>query len=150
MREERGSMNRTRMLAVLLLVSVFAAGLVAGAAINHLTGATAEVRRGDGPRGGRMGPGGPGGQPPSPAAMLARRLELTGDQREQVEAIFERRRQSTEVILSEFQPRIEAQRDSTDMEIRAVLTPEQTVEFDRIVAERPPAPGPMGGPPPPR
>jgi Spy/CpxP family protein refolding chaperone len=131
--------GRARLLAVLLLLGVFTAGALSGAAADRLL----EAREVDP----TVAPGGPGRQSPgprigdrmqfrrSPVMMLEQRLNLTEQQVEQVESIFEARRVRTEAILREFQPRLQAQRDSTDLEIRAVLTSEQAEAFDDIIRE---------------
>ncbi|MEX2571072.1 MAG: hypothetical protein WD737_07180 [Gemmatimonadota bacterium] len=139
MTDEPTPVRRTRLVAVLLLVGVFAAGGLAGMAIDELRAGpqAAEERQGR-----MVFRGGPGGGPESrrdglsPAALLAEQLDLTPAQRDEIETIFDRRRDQLSAVLAELEPRLQAQRDSANMEIRAVLTEEQRVEFDQRAAER--------------
>ncbi|MQA91638.1 MAG: hypothetical protein GEU90_15675 [Gemmatimonas sp.] len=132
--------GRPRLLAGLLLVGVFSAGALSGAAANHLVNAGESEPFGQ--RVVRFGPrsGGPSdGREQlrrSPAAMLERRLELTPEQAAEVEQVFEERRRRTEAILREVGPRLQTQRDSTDLEIRAVLIGNQIEAFDSMIEQR--------------
>jgi hypothetical protein len=68
------------------------------------------------------------------------RLSLTEEQRASVDQIMQRRNGQTEALLQDVYPRLRAQVDSANLEIRALLTPEQQTEFDRLREEmRPPA-----------
>ena len=102
------SATRTTILAALVLLLTFGAGLVGGAAAHHVLA----MRR--------------PGPPPElvPRAMirqLDRRLDLTDAQRTQIEAIVMRRHQ-----------RMRAEIETTNDEIAKVLTPEQRVKFAQI------------------
>jgi Spy/CpxP family protein refolding chaperone len=63
-------------------------------------------------------------------------LGLTPAQREQVQVILERRRTQMDAFWQEARPRLRAVVDSTETEIRALLSPEQQAAFDRMRAER--------------
>jgi Spy/CpxP family protein refolding chaperone len=79
------------------------------------------------------------------------RLSLTEEQRASVDQVMQRRNAETEALLQGMYPRLRAQVDSANVEIRALLTPEQQAEFDRLREEMRPPPGGGGrGPRPPR
>ena len=125
-----------RLVTALLLLATFAAGTVTGGALVH-----AFVQRG--PPGLAMHPMGP---------MPWEGLDLTEAQRDKAHAILERYRPKIDGLLSETFPKVRAITDQVDQEIREILTPEQRVRFDRILAERsngpPPLPPGMRPPPP--
>ena len=81
-------------------------------------------------------------------------LGLTEEQRAQVDQIMSHRSAETEALLQNMYPRLRAQVDSANTEIRALLTPEQQQNFDRLREQRqmgpPPGGGGRGGPRPPR
>lgn len=84
-----------------------------------------------------------GRRPPDPrragehfARMLEHRLDLTDEQKREVEAIIQRHADANETIFRETQPRIRAQMEATDREIEALLTPEQKTKFAELVRER--------------
>lgn len=133
-----------RTAAAALLISMFLAGVVGGAAFMRVL----QGRPGPHPLGWRDG-GGPGGrmppvsfmpdstQPPrgfAPMALsqrLSQELDLTEDQREQLEEIIEEREAAASAIMDSLGPRLQAQLDSMNAAIRALLTPEQAEVFDR-------------------
>ena len=136
-----------RFVTALILLATFAAGTVTGGALVH-----AFVKR-EPPRL-AMHPMGP---------MPWEGLDLTDEQRDKAHAILERSRPKIEGLLGETYPKVKVITDQVDREIREILTPEQRVRFDRVLAERrngPPLPlgmrpappgegprGPFGGPP---
>ncbi len=72
------------------------------------------------------------------ARMLQRfsaTLHLTPEQRMQVAAIFEAKRQKIEALRAEMRPKFEEIRTSTSAEIRRLLTPEQQPRFDVMETE---------------
>ncbi len=125
-----------RLVTALLLLATFAAGTVTGGALVH-----AFVKRG--PPGLAMHPMGP---------MPWEGLDLTEAQRGKAHAVLERYRPKIEGLLGETFPKVREITDQVDREIREILTPEQRVRFDRILAERrngplPPRPGMLPPPP---
>jgi Spy/CpxP family protein refolding chaperone len=92
-------------------------------------------------RGMRQGPGGPGpgaGQMrPGLEERLARQLELTAAQKEQVKAILERRRTRVDEVRVETQKRMEKEQEELRSEIRGVLTEAQKKKFDEVMANAP-------------
>jgi Spy/CpxP family protein refolding chaperone len=72
---------------------------------------------------------------------LDRRLDLTREQRSQIQQIIERHVTRMESELAAMRPRVNAEISATNDEIRAVLTPEQRAKFDKFKLR----PSPYGG-----
>ena len=127
------SPRRVRLLTAGVLLATFALGVVTGGGFTKLFFAERfEHNAHDLPRG------------PWPL----RELDLSDDQRAQIEQIFERHRPKLDGVLRESFPLVRSIHEEIDREIRDVLTPKQRVEFDRLKERRPPFP-PPGLPPPP-
>jgi Spy/CpxP family protein refolding chaperone len=60
-------------------------------------------------------------------------LDLTPEQREAIDAALQRRREQTDAFWANARPILDAIVDSTRADIRAVLTPEQRAEYDRLL-----------------
>jgi Spy/CpxP family protein refolding chaperone len=149
--------TRVWITAVVMLGSVFLAGLLAGAAVTEMEGpelvrermgARGADRRGPDSRGdGRAGRnGGPPGMPgggrvPLLPPSFVERLELSDAQRASLDQLLQRRRSESDAILREMYPRLRAQVDSTHAEIRELLTPEQQAIFDERRESRLEVPG---------
>ena len=100
-------------------------------------------------------------QPPPFTREMEERLDLSDDQRQQIQAILRDSREESEAIRRELRPRLEKNLKATQDRIGAVLTPEQHKTFDELVrqdarrAQRffldgpPPPPGGRHGPGPP-
>lgn len=67
---------------------------------------------------------------------FSRRLDLTPEQKTQVSAILEAKRQKMDVLRAEVNPKFEEIRNSTKKEIRKILTAEQQKKFDALEARR--------------
>lgn len=63
---------------------------------------------------------------------FSRALDLTPNQRREVEAILERKRARLRALRGETRPKLAEIRRSTRAEIRGILTPEQAERFDRL------------------
>jgi Spy/CpxP family protein refolding chaperone len=63
-------------------------------------------------------------------------LQLTPQQREQVGAILEAKRQRIDALRAEIRPKFDELRMSTGAEIRALLSPEQQTRFDEMETKR--------------
>jgi Spy/CpxP family protein refolding chaperone len=105
-----------------MLIIAFAVGALAGATTLRVAGGAAVPERGGRPE--RRGPD------------LFERLNLTPEQKTQVDAIMERRRVEMDAFWKEHGPTLRAIYDSTRAEIRTVLTPEQRALDDQFMAER--------------
>ena len=117
--------RRTRLTGMALLIVTFAAGILAGTATSRVltarepdAQAAAECSRDE------RGP-----------HSIFDELDLTPAQRVRVDSIMARRRQRTDSLRTQDGRRIRAAVDSARAEIRTVLTPEQTVEYDRLREE---------------
>jgi Spy/CpxP family protein refolding chaperone len=121
MKQAVESLGRIRAQGIALLVVVFAAGALVGAAGDRLLGERPIPRR---PFAMRLGE--PGHLPPP-----FERLGLTDEQRQRITAILDAARPLTDSILEETLPRLRAVTDSIRAEIRGVLTEEQRERFDR-------------------
>jgi Spy/CpxP family protein refolding chaperone len=133
------SPRRVWLLATVALLLTFVAGSLAGAAWERWH--HAEQRRHEGGR--HLG------------ERMKERYGLSNEQVRRVEAIVQKRRPRLDSLMATVQPQVRALFDSTNTEIRVVLTPEQRVKFDRDQARRrremgrghgPPPPGPPGAP----
>ena len=66
---------------------------------------------------------------------FGRELKLTPEQKTQVGAILEAKRQKIEALRAEMRPRFQEIRRTTQLDIRRQLTPEQQPKFERMEAE---------------
>lgn len=66
---------------------------------------------------------------------MARVLELSDEQRIQIEEAFERRRVASQEAMNEVLPRLRSQVDSINAEIERILTPEQRDAYRRYLRE---------------
>lgn len=114
-------MRRPRVVAGLLLALTFATGSLAGMAVEEALGLDwfdfldEDTRRDD---------------------RLLRGIRLSGEQREEVGRILDRQEDRLEEYWAARLPEIQAIADASYDEVRAVLTPEQRVVFDRRVDEQ--------------
>ncbi len=128
-----------------LLISVFLAGVLGGAAGTKLLDRDPWEERLEqaplpgypGPRSPRMGRhgGGPrelGITPMWFSKRLADQLELSEEQEEEIHSVLETRRQRAEEAMAKTAPILRAQFDSVQMEIREILSPEQRALFDEF------------------
>jgi Spy/CpxP family protein refolding chaperone len=142
-----------RSVALLSVVAVLIVGVAIGIVGTHLFYAQ-KFRRPDGP---------PGLMGRSFVDRLEGHLDLTADQRRQIDEILERSHEEAEMLRHEMQPRLRQLFESTGAEIEAILTPEQQEKFrqlresqrgrmDRFLKPRggrhPPGRPPRRGPPP--
>lgn len=126
--ESVGRARRMQWMAVLVLLVVFVAGGLVGAAVER--GRDHGRGRGDGPpRDGRRG-----GPPPmfAEGSPIAQRLNLTDAQRDSIERITERDRVRADSVFRETRRGMRARFDSTMTAVDAVLTPQQRVEWQKI------------------
>src|SRR5687767_15892983 len=105
--------NRTRIWFALFVLGVFCVGLASGAMIGRRLAPQPEwdgpPLSGPGGRRGGPGPGGPGGSPPSGRLIdrLDRELQLTDEQKTDIEQIFEARREPLERTQQEMRERMD-------------------------------------------
>jgi Spy/CpxP family protein refolding chaperone len=114
--------SRMRMAGMALLAVTFAVGMLAGTAFGRVLSArepaaaasTAGCEQKRGPH------------------YIFDELDLSPEQRTRIDGIMARRRERTDSLWKTDGTRIRAAVDSTRAEIRAVLTPQQAVEYDRL------------------
>lgn len=127
--------SRTRIWFSVFVVAIFVAGLASGVLLGRRMG---PPLRAGGPGSGMIGGGGRSGPPPGRLVeRLNRDLQLTPEQRDRVEAIFEARRPRLEAVQREVMMRAADEQRELRAEIRSVLTPEQQVRFDRWLGDAP-------------
>ena len=131
------SLGRAKLQGILLLGVIFAIGIFTGVALERVR----QSRPAPVPNAAR------GVAPPG----WREQFHLTDEQERQIHEILERNRPRTEALIEQFLPRLRAATDSVRGEIRAILTPDQQREFDRVQPPLEPHPGdrrPPFGPPP--
>lgn len=111
--------KQARWTGMIVLIITFVAGGLVGAATLHVVEAdeVTSPRRERGPD-------------------LFERLHLTPEQQAQVDSIMERRRQEVDAFWKRHGPTMRAIYDSTRVEIRGLLTPEQIRIEEQFRAER--------------
>lgn len=124
------SLGRIRTQGIALLLATFVAGALAGMALERLRTRPEFPPPGQERGLGMMRPFAPGGLPP-----MFEELNLTDEQRASISEIIERSRPRTDELLQSMLPRLRAVTDSVREEIRAVLTPEQAVKLDSLMAD---------------
>lgn len=120
-----------RLMSGIVLVLVFAAGVLFGAGLMRWTGS----------------PPPPQGAP-GPIDMMTHELGLDADQIARLRAIADVHRGELEGIMREAQPKIRSVLFAIEDELRPHLRPEQIQRLEQWRAHRPPPPMPGMGPPP--
>lgn len=117
-------MIKSRSAAIRMLAVAFALGGLAGGAATML----AERGRSHGPprSGGAQGY----------VNMLKDEIGLTADEEQQVSEVLRRHEPAMDSIWRAVRVQFDAERQSVRREIRALLTSEQAVKFDALVARR--------------
>jgi Spy/CpxP family protein refolding chaperone len=112
----RRTTTRTAILAFVVILATFAAGVLAGVAIDR------RMHR----------------NPPPPFMVeamlhrLDRRLDLTDQQRDTIEQIIQRRHARMSRLFAHVRPQMDAEIAATNAEIERVLTPEQREKFQKM------------------
>lgn len=115
-----------RWMAILAVLAVFLVGALAGVLGTHIFYSNV-LRK-------------PGGPPFMAARFFAerleRRLDLSAEQVDEIQAILERTRQESESMRLEMRPRVEGLLERTQVEIADTLSPEQRVIFEEMRRDR--------------
>jgi Spy/CpxP family protein refolding chaperone len=121
-------LSRSRLLAGIVIVLVFLAGVAVGFFLHH------ELPRHRRPGFAIGGP--PPGPPPELKGRMLQRLDraldLTPDQHARIDTVLTRRESDLRALMTEARPRFEAIAARTRSEIQAVLTPAQQQKFAEI------------------
>jgi Spy/CpxP family protein refolding chaperone len=114
--------SNTRAAAVAVVVVAFIAGILVGVAGDHLyllrTGRLS-------PRHGRFAAD-------RMADRLTHALDLSPQQKTQVQQIIERHRAKIDATMANVRPQVRQELDATNAEIETVLTPEQKTKFANL------------------
>jgi Spy/CpxP family protein refolding chaperone len=142
--------SRSRLTILVILMALFAAGVLGGVALDRFV-----LHHRHGPFAG-MGMGRPGAPESAEqrAAMqrhladrISRDLDLTADQRRQLEAILPRHIAAFDSLRLEMGTRLQVLLDSSSTEIETILTPEQRQKWEtnrhRFELRRRPPPSPL-------
>lgn len=134
-----------RLMSGFVLVGVFAAGALFGAALLRFLGPHPAVHEGPPPG----PPPGPNGPPGGPIEAMTHELDLDAQQRDQLRAIADSHRADLEAIVRDTQPKLRGVLESIEQEMTPHLRPDQVEKLEAWRKRRPPPPMPgMGGPPP--
>jgi Spy/CpxP family protein refolding chaperone len=112
--------NKTRTAAVVVVIVAFLAGILIGVAGDHLYlihNGRLSPRHAARFSADRM------------TERLAGELELTPQQKTQVQQIIERHRAKIDAIMSNVRPQVRGELDATNAEIDTILTPAQRTKF---------------------
>ena len=66
------------------------------------------------------------------AERLGRELQLTPQQKTQVQQVIERHRAKIDAMMSSVRPQVRQELDATNAEIEKVLTPDQRTKFAKL------------------
>lgn len=113
------SATKTTIVAILVVLLTFTAGVMVGVFASHMM-----ILRG--------GHGAPLFPTKAMVNRLDRRLDLTDAQRVQVEQIIRRSHARIDGMWDDVRPRMRAEIDRANAEISAILTPEQRAKFERL------------------
>ncbi len=140
-------MSRQALFTGLVILSIFLAGALSGAAVVRVLAAPEATVTDGGPeeggaevgdRGRRGGPDRRGDRRPSPyafAGFLEEELDLTPAQRVEVEAILERWEDEARQIFRESRERFQEHLEGTVEEVESALPPAEAAEFRRLMDE---------------
>jgi hypothetical protein len=111
--------NKTRTAAIVIVIVAFLAGLLVGVAGDHLY----LIHNGRlSPRHARFSAG-------RMTERLAGELELSPQQKTQVQQIIERHHAKIDAVMNNARPQVRGEIDATNAEIETILTPAQRTKF---------------------
>lgn len=122
--------NKQRLVGLVVLVVTFLAGGFAGAAVREVTADPAPARQA-----GEEGRDGDSRRD-NDRRFPFEHLGIEGEQRAEIEALFERNQEAQSAVWHEYKPRFEAIVDSTRAELNRLLTPEQREKFSEYRKRR--------------
>jgi hypothetical protein len=125
--------GKSKAWALALLVAVLLLGGVAGAAVDRILVGNRSVSSG---QRGRSGDRDDRGRRGSYLDWLSARLELSDEQRSEVQGILERHREQVSGLWSEMRPRYEELQQQARAEIRGVLTDQQAAAYDALLQKQ--------------
>lgn len=135
------SAEKNKLMTALVLMGVFLAGVVSGAAALHLVApdtasardaARRSLEADDRDADRRRGPDGGGF---AISRLLYEELELSAEQEARIDSILDRREERAHELFGQMRAVMRSQFDSTVSEVEEILTPDQTERFERLLAE---------------
>ena len=122
----------SQMKARLIVLAVFVIGFVGGALAMNLYKSTTNPQ---GPKG--PGRNGGGGKPPQHFILkkMTDRLHLTQEQQDGIKAILDETFEGYANIRKDIEPRMNSVRQQGRERMRALLTPEQLPEYEKMIEE---------------
>lgn len=120
--------GKSKTLALALLIGAFVAGGAVGAVVDRYFVVRSTPEASNQPRSHDRN------RPESYMNWLAAELELTEEQRQHVTAVLERNREEVKALWQETRPAFEELRARLRAEVREVLSEEQQVAYDSLLA----------------
>jgi len=118
---------------ILATMVIFGAGVVTGSLLVRHTAPPSHPPR---PANARLGPVSPSGMRVEVLRRVERELDLTPDQRAQVDAIISASQERTKKLMEPIAPQLHAELQQAKEAVRAVLTPEQRPRFDELLKQQ--------------
>lgn len=118
-------------------IVIFGAGVVTGALVVKYSAQTPVHQSRQGSSGGnRIQPISAGGIRIEFLRRVERDLNLTPDQREQIDKIISASQERSKKLMEPIQPKIREELQQTKEQFRAVLNPEQKIRFDELLKQQ--------------
>ena len=118
---------------ILATMVIFGAGVVTGGLLVRHTAAPSHPPR---PTSSRITPNSPSGLRMEMLRRVERELDLTPDQRAQVDRIITASQERTKKLMEPIVPQLHAELQEAKEAVRAVLTPEQRPRFDELLKQQ--------------
>jgi Spy/CpxP family protein refolding chaperone len=121
---------------ILATMVIFGAGVLTGGLVVRFVPAYAPQpqRTGNGPRFGEFGS--PGGMRLEFLRRTQKELELTAQQREQIDKLIRQSQERTRKLMEPVAPQLHQELQRAKAEFREVLTPEQQTRFDQLLKQQ--------------
>jgi len=119
---------------ILATMVIFGAGVVTGGLLVKHTSSPSHPPRQATSR--PMPPMSPSGLKMEVLRRVERELDLTPEQRAQVDRVISASQERTKKLMEPIAPQIRAELQETKEAVRAVLTPEQRIRFDELLKQQ--------------
>jgi hypothetical protein len=118
---------------ILATMVIFGTGVITGALVVRYSTGLYGLQPQRPPLAGHSQFGSPGGMRLEFLRRVQRDLDLTLDQREQIDKLLKQSQERTRKIMEPVSPQLRQELLQTKAEFRAVLTPAQQVRFDELI-----------------
>ena len=118
---------------ILATMVIFGAGVVTGGLLVRHTTAPSHPPR---PANARLAPISPSGLRMEVLRRVERELDLTPEQRAEVDRIISASQERTKKLMEPLAPQLHAELQQAKESVRAVLTPEQRPRFDELLKQQ--------------